>query len=257
MSQSPSNDREPLLPTSSTPSSPSTPETVPKGAAQYVPELDMVPTTRDKLSLFLIFAGVAMFLPLTWYMVFSGDVSAMGWFAVHPPLQSLAITAFLMGITPLQPSPPNSKVRQTRLNTHQSAMLGLVLPAFAVGSAAMWWNKHLHGADHFTTWHGRFGLATIVWVMIQVMIGAATVWFGGKAFGGQENAKKVYKYHRLSGYLLVLLALVTAHLAGAHSTWALGRPGMKDVRVAAFWVGLPLIGLGLVTRSRPSKMKLV
>ena len=55
---------------------------------------------------------------------------------------------------------------------------------------------------------------------------------------------------RLSGYLLVLLALVTAHLAGAHSTWALGRPGMKDVRVAAFWVGLPLIGLGLVTRSR-------
>ena len=126
MSQSPSNDREPLLPTSSTPSSPSTPETVPKGAAQYVPELDMVPTTRDKLSLFLIFvshlinpslfyqiildrlaellgadgscqAGVAMFLPLTWYMVFSGDVSAMGWFAVHPPLQSLAITAFLMG----------------------------------------------------------------------------------------------------------------------------------------------------------------
>ena len=81
----------------------------------------MVPTTRDKLSLFLIFvsrlsdhslhfqttldlgadrrgqAGTAMFLPLTWYMVFSGDVSAMGWFAVHPPMQSLAITAFLIG----------------------------------------------------------------------------------------------------------------------------------------------------------------
>ncbi len=28
------------------------------------------------------------------------------------------------------------------------------------------------------------------------MIGGAQVWFGGKVFGGPENAKKVYKYHR-------------------------------------------------------------
>jgi hypothetical protein len=55
---------------------------------------------------------------------------------------------------------------------------------------------------------------------------------------------------RLSGHLLVTLALATAHLAGGHSTWALGRPGMQGVRVAAFWVGLPLIWLGLEARSR-------
>lgn len=48
-------------------------------------------------------AGIAMFLPLTWYMVLSGDVSAMGWFAVHPPMQSLAITAFLLGKSLLFP----------------------------------------------------------------------------------------------------------------------------------------------------------
>lgn len=28
------------------------------------------------------------------------------------------------------------------------------------------------------------------------MIGAGSVWFGGKAFGGEEKAKRVYKYHR-------------------------------------------------------------
>lgn len=132
-----------------------------------------------------------MFLPLTWYLVFSGDVKAMGWFAVHPPMQSLAITAFLLGevhpisyphrlrhyqwtqtelryclgITPLQPSPPSTIVRQTRFKTHQNAMLGLALPALAVGTAAMWWNKHLHGAQHFTTWHSWFGLATVSWVV--------------------------------------------------------------------------------------------
>ena len=69
------------------------------------------------------------------------------------------------GITPLQPSPPSSAVRRARFQTHQSVMLGLALPALAVGSAAMWWNKHLHGAQHFTTWHSWFGAATVVWVV--------------------------------------------------------------------------------------------
>lgn len=53
-----------------------------------------------------------MFLPLTWYLVFSGDVSAMGWFAVHPAMQSLAITAFLLGmfLAPFQPESINQSI---------------------------------------------------------------------------------------------------------------------------------------------------
>ena len=53
---------------------------------------------------------------------------------------------------------------------------------------------------------------------------------------------------RLSGYVLVTLALATAHLA-AHSTWALSR-GMRGVLIAGFYVGLPLIWVGLEARSR-------
>jgi hypothetical protein len=52
----------------------------------------------------------------------------------------------------------------------------------------------------------------------------------------------------LSGYLLVTLALLTAHLGGAHSTWSGGQPFFA--KVAAFWVGLPLIWLGLLLRVR-------
>jgi len=44
-------------------------------------------------------------------------------------------------------------------------MLGLALPALAVGTAAMWWNKHIHGSKHFTTWHSWFGLACVGWVV--------------------------------------------------------------------------------------------
>ena len=109
-----------------------------------------------------------MFLPLTWYLVLSGDLSAMGWFALHPPMQSLAVSAFLLGITPLQPSPKSNEIRKNRFATHQYVMLGLVLPALAVGTAAMWWNKHLHGANHFVSWHGKFGLVTVVWVVSLV-----------------------------------------------------------------------------------------
>ena len=52
----------------------------------------------------------------------------------------------------------------------------------------------------------------------------------------------------LSGYLLVTLALLTAHLGGAHSTWSGGQPFFA--KIAAFWIGLPLIWLGLLLRVR-------
>lgn len=51
------------------------------------------------------------------------------------------------------------------------------------------------------------------------MIGAGSVWFGGAAFGGGHRAKLVWKYHRLSGYLLLPFLLTTVHLGGAWSTW--------------------------------------
>ncbi|ORY35367.1 hypothetical protein BCR39DRAFT_3781 [Naematelia encephala] len=199
--------------------------------------LDMTPTNRDKVAMGLVLGGLGLFLPLTWYFVLSGSLSAMGWFALHPPLQSLAITAFLL-------------VRQARFNTHQTVLLGLALPAMALGTASMWWNKHVHGAVHFTTWHSWFGIGTVFWMVLQALIGGASVWFGGKAFGGASKAKKVYKYHRLSGYLLVTLSLLTAHLGGAHSSWALGRDGFTWLRVLAFWVALPLVWIGLELRTR-------
>ncbi len=143
----------------------------------------------------------------------------MGWFAFHPPMQSLSLAALFLGksffsrdaiivtvwpetdenvpgITPLQPPPTSTSTRKTRLRTHQTLLLALSLPLMIVGTAAMWWNKHVHSAKHFTTWHSWFGMATVAWMLVQALVGAASVWFGGKAFGGEARAKKVYKYHR-------------------------------------------------------------
>lgn len=38
-------------------------------------------------------------------------------------------------------------------------------PTFAVGVGSMWWNKHIHGAKHFTTWHGLLGAIAVVWMV--------------------------------------------------------------------------------------------
>ena len=42
----------------------------------------------------------------------------------------------------------------------------------------------------------KFGLVTFVWILFQAFVGAGSVWFGGKLFGGGMKAKAVWKYHR-------------------------------------------------------------
>ena len=60
---------------------------------------------------------------------------------------------------------------------------------------------------------------TVPWLIVQASFGGATVWAGGAAFGGPHRAKLLWKYHRLSGYLLILSLFTTIHLGGGWSTW--------------------------------------
>ena len=36
----------------------------------------------------------------------------------------------------------------------------------------------------------------MAWLVIQVIAGGGSVWFGGRLFGGNPKAKLVWKYHR-------------------------------------------------------------
>ena len=87
--------------------------------------------------------------------------------------------------------------------------------------------------------------------MLQSLLGFLSI-HSPSLFGGPAKARQVYKYHRLSGYILITLLLATAHLGGAHSTWALGLKGdrMKATRVVAFWIGSPVLLVGAVARMR-------
>ncbi len=43
-------------------------------STSYFSRLDMLPSARDKTAFGLVIAGLALFLPITWYMVFSNDL---------------------------------------------------------------------------------------------------------------------------------------------------------------------------------------
>lgn len=41
-----------------------------------------------------------------------------------------------------------------------------------------------------------FGITAIAWLSLQVIVGAGSVWYGGRMFGGGAKAKRLWKYHR-------------------------------------------------------------
>jgi len=222
----------------------------PRGHEDQLPEEGR---KGDTFAMYMALSGAALFTTVTWVIVLVNDPVAIGLFAFHPLLQSLSIFLFTYGILTLQPT-SQPKTKAAGLARHQYAILFVAFPAIFAGTAVIVYNKWAHGKSHFVSWHGKFGIASMAWICIQVLLGGGSVWFGGAAFGGGAKAKAIWKYHRLSGYVLIALVAFTAHLGGAWSGW-----GMKysplSMRIIAF--GIALIGCitGLYLRVRPTKMK--
>lgn len=81
---------------------------------------------------------------------------------------------------------------------------------------------------------------------MQALIGGFAHYFSSSM---GIKATRYYKYHRLSGYILLPLILVVAHLGGSWSDWMVGHSSLT-LRIAAFDVGLALVAMGVVMRIR-------
>ncbi|KAI0273815.1 hypothetical protein BC834DRAFT_855710 [Gloeopeniophorella convolvens] len=206
----------------------------------------------DNAASYVAFSSALILLLATWTLILANDPSGLSWFAFHPTLNTVAIFCFTLGILTLQPT-SQPKTKAAGLQRHQLAMLA-GFPAIALGTSAMWYNKASHGAAHYTTWHGTFGLISVLWLVGQVALGGASVWAGGAALGGGTKAKRVWKYHRLSGYVLLPLLLTTANLGGGWSTWATEHSAWAVRFVAYTLAPLGIVG-ALYSRVRPSKMR--
>jgi len=191
--------------------------------------------------------GIAAF---TWTLVLSSNPKALGLFAYHPPLQTLSVVCFVSGIVSLQTTSLDDPVSKKKgLSYHQvwNGLLGF--PLIATGGTIMIYNKYSSGARHFTSWHSRFGITTLILITLQALVGGGSIWFGGRAFGGGDRAKAVYKYHRISGYVIVIFLLIAIHLAGGWSGWTVHNT--STIERVVFYTVLPITAiLGLSWRVR-------
>jgi len=234
------------------------PPPLPRTHADSEAELNAIDATireeKEKRSGDWIGAGLAIGSMLilfifTLTLILRSNPQALRYFAFHPPSQALALTFFTLGTLTLQPT-RQPKHKEVGLRWHQVIQLGLGLPIILFGSISMFINKIDHHAPHFTTWHAKFGLLALIWLALHIIIGAASVWIPVRAFGSVDNGKALWKWHRLSGYLLTVWFFLTVHLAGGHADWVVAETSFTE----RFWIYtiLPItaiFGIGLRIRT--------
>jgi len=209
----------------------------------------------DFIAAILCLTSVVALATFTWALILSANPSRLGWFAYHPPLQTLSAVCFVSGILSLQTTTlddPTSKRKGLLYHQIWNGVIGY--PLIVIGGAIMFYNKHSQGWPHFTSWHSRFGLATSVLLTLQVLVGGGSVWFRGRAFGGGDKAKAIYKYHRMCGYLIMSLLMITIYLAGNWSGWVVQNT-TKLERIVVYTVLPVFVMSGLAWRIRPEKMR--
>jgi hypothetical protein len=86
-------------------------------------------------------------------------------------------------------------------------------------------------------------------IIIQALVGVAQFWIPKWVFGSVENGKKIYKYHRISGYVLLVLELaaVAAATQTAYNIYVL------NIALWAVLVTSVLTLLGIGARIKISK----
>lgn len=146
---------------------------------------------------------------------------------------------------------PTSTPRQKTVGAYiHSALLTLSLGAFISAFTVIEINKGDH--QRLTSPHGILGLTTYILVILQVLVGVAQFWLPQWVFGSVENGKKIYKYHRASGYVLLVLELATV-AAATQTTFN------QEVLHIGLWVSLVtavLIILGVGARLKKHKLGL-
>ncbi|KAL8926396.1 MAG: hypothetical protein Q9208_002939 [Pyrenodesmia sp. 3 TL-2023] len=142
-----------------------------------------------------------------WASVF---VQPLMLFSAHPLLNSAGILLTTQAILLLQPThTPKQKKQGT--NVHAVLNLTSILTLIAA-LVIIEYNKFAHKGAHFTSPHAILGLTTYILFFLQAIIGIAQYYTPG-VFGSVDNAKSIYKYHRMSGYLILFMSFATVAAA--------------------------------------------
>lgn len=161
-------------------------------------------------------------------------------------LNSAAVLFFIDGVLILQPT---HTAEQKRKGTYTHAALNDVALLSAVsGLVIIEYNKFAHNGTHFESPHAILGLITYILVIIQAFVGITQYFLPG-LYGGVENAKKLYKYHRVSGYVILVVMLATV-CAATQTTF---NKNVLQMQLWATVVASVIVLVGVAPRIRRNK----
>lgn len=102
---------------------------------------------------------------------------------------------------------------------------------------------------HFKSPHAILGLVFYITIFLQAFVGF-TQYYTPSLYGGVDNAKSVYKYHRISGYVIATLGLATVCAA----SWTDYSRIFLHIQHWAVIVASVLVLLGVVPRIKLQKL---
>lgn len=121
---------------------------------------------------------------------------------------------------------------------------------FVSGVAVIEANKARQGpGSHFHSAHGYLGVATGFVLLAQYLFGFL-IWGVPGVFGGVEKAKALWRYHRISGYLLYPLVLATV-VSAVYTDF---NVNVLDIKLWEVSVAVALIVIGVYPRLHPRKL---
>jgi cytochrome b-561 len=185
-----------------------------------------------------------LFFILIWVSVFTKPVIL---FSGHPLAQSLGILILIQSILTLQPT---HTAEQKRAGQWIHATLNLLaFLSLAAGVIIIEYNKVANNQPHFHSVHGYLGVITSIILLLQYFVGF-TMWATPSLYGGDEKAKAIWKYHRYSGYTILVLLLATV----CSATQTTYNVGVLKVKLWATILLSVLILIGIVPRIQKQKL---
>ncbi|MCJ1353268.1 MAG: hypothetical protein MMC33_003253 [Icmadophila ericetorum] len=190
-------------------------------------------------------AGIWILTAMVWASVLTNMKLSL--FSAHPLANSAGLLLSTQAILVLQPTHlPKQKKQGTIIH---ALLNGAGLASLITAGAIMFYLHRTSG--HFASIHGTMGLVTYIIFIIQSLVGF-TQYYTPQLYGSVENAKSVWKYHRMSGYVLLTLSLATVAAATQTPT---GENTLK-LKLWAVLVCSVLTLVGVLPRIKKQKLGL-
>ncbi|KAH7016388.1 eukaryotic cytochrome b561-domain-containing protein [Microdochium trichocladiopsis] len=190
-------------------------EATPTCPSRHLQQCNRLPSARNTMAKLMYSSGTGvvaeagglLLVASVWAAVFLHPPYIL--FSVHPLAQSFGLLVLIQSILIVQPT---VTAEQKKVGQKLHAGLNfLALASFIVGVGSIEYKKIRSNGAHFKSPHAYIGVVTSIWQILQYLVGF-TMYGTPQVYGGEAKAKAIWKYHRISGYglLLLYMAAVTS-----------------------------------------------